>query len=156
MRNIVRDYRETKAAVTWALGQAKIKYDRLRYLNPPVFLRHMNVRPEEGRFDTATTYEIEYPYRPGTSAVLRLFGGHALQLGILDSHPDLSDDAIDKRLLAAIKSADGGRSYWDTPEARESWARRTVGTYANGPDDEIHLLQQLGMWNLEGTSGESS
>jgi hypothetical protein len=150
MRNIVREYRETKAAAVWALGQARIRYDRLRDINPPVFLRHMYVRPEEGRFDTATTYEVEYPYRPGASAILRLFGGHAIQLGILDSHPDLDDAAIDRRLLSAIKSADGGRSYWDTPDAREHWARVTVATHAEDPNDEIQLLDQLGLWDNVG------
>lgn len=128
---------------------------RNRWQASPVFIRHLLVRKDQGRFDTATTYEVEYPYRLGVSAVLRLYGSHAVQAGILDSHPDLDDDAIDKRLLAAIRSADGGRSYWDTEEAREAaretlgarerYARRAVIRHSTNPDEEKKFLAQLGL-----------
>jgi hypothetical protein len=118
---------------------------RSRWQASPVFIRHLLVRKDQGRFDTATTYEVEYPYRPGTSAVLRLCGAHALQLGILDSHPDLDDDAIDKRLLAAIRSADGGHSYWDTPEARQYWAEQAIAAHARDEAEEAMFRDQLGL-----------
>jgi hypothetical protein len=63
--------------------------------------------------------------------------------GILDSHPDLDDDAIDYRLIKAIQSANGGDAY-----CKEAWAdraRRTVAAFAVDDDDLSELSQMLGL-----------
>ena len=73
----------------------------------PVVFRYIKLSKDLKRFDTCTTWEVEYPYRKGLAMVYRVVGKHGFQLAVLDNHPDLSDDAIDDRLFAAIHSAEG-------------------------------------------------
>lgn len=109
----------------------------------PFILRHLRVRPDQGRIDTATSWEIEYPYRQGTSVIIRLFRSHAVLAGILDDHPSLDDDEIDYRLLMAIRSTDGGDEF--CAEAWERRARIAVGRFALDDDDAAEISQMLGL-----------
>jgi hypothetical protein len=84
----------------------------------PVYLRTIRLNPAFPRMDTAPCQETEYPYRDGTTLMLRLAGSFGVTVAILNSHPDLTDKAINGRLIAALTSADGTAAYWDTPERR--------------------------------------
>jgi|SRR5581483_10537117 len=115
---------------------------RDRLTRAPFLFRGVKARSGQGWFDTAATYEIEYPYRPGVAVVFRVYH-RALILGVLDSHPGMDDDDIDYRLMRAIQSVNGGEAY-----CREAWedrARRTVAAFAVSPSDQAELSSMLGL-----------
>lgn len=102
----------------------------------PVYARRIKLNPGFGRYDSAPAQESEYPYREGTAFVFRVVGGFGLTIGIMNNHTDMSDRAINQRLLRAIKGTDGGEGY--AGQVREAnpdadWLRE------NGisPDDYI-------------------
>lgn len=86
--------------------------------NCPVYLRRIELNPDFPRMSAAPCQESEYPYRDGTAVVFRVAGKFGLTLGLMHSHVDMSDKAINTRLIRALQSADGTRQYWDTPERR--------------------------------------
>lgn len=86
----------------------------------PLYFRTIKLNPAFPRMDTAPCQETEYPYRDGTTLIFRVAGKFGLTVAILNSHPDLTDKAINSRLIDALTSADGTAAYWDTPERREA------------------------------------
>lgn len=154
MRTVISELKKTLA---WNYNDIRSRYYQLRYLNPPVYARSIRLNPRHARFDTGPAQETEYPYRRGTALVLRLLGPYGVTVGILDDHPDLSDDAVDNRLLVALQSADGPAEFreqsfknWAKSYSSKGWAdrvRRVISEHAVDLDEEVRLTEMLGMWD---------
>jgi hypothetical protein len=112
----------------------------------PVVFRYIKLSKDLKRFDTCNTYEVEYPYRQGLAMVFRVIGTHGFQLAVLDNHPDLSDDAIDNRLFAAIHSADGTVEF--QAETWEEWRAHVADLIRRsklGDTEAAEVLDMLGV-----------
>lgn len=139
---------ELKKTLAWNYNDIRSRYYQLRYLNPPVYARSIRLNPRHARFDTGPAQETEYPYRRGTALVLRLLGPYGVTVGILDDHPDLSDDAVDNRLLVALQSADGPAEFRQAAgDSWAAWARKAVAEHAVDLDEEARLTDMLGIWD---------
>lgn len=77
----------------------------------PLYLRRIRLNPEFGRYDSAPAQEVEHPYREGTAFVFRVAGSFGLTLGIMNNHADSTDREVNRRLMKALKGADGGKAY---------------------------------------------
>lgn len=116
----------------WAVQTAKRDF--------PLYIRTIRLNPDFPRIDSAPCYESEYPYRQGTAMLFRVVGTRGLTVGVMDNHSDSSHRAVNSRLIKALKSADGTRQYWDTPERRQAAEAASERSGDNSWLDSIGIL----------------
>lgn len=134
-----------KALYVWARLRNRVETARRDF---PVYVRRIRLNPDFGRIDSAPAIEIEHPYREGTACVIRVFGTFGVTIGVMNNHTDQSDKAINQRLLKALTGADGGRDYWDTPEADKAVSDQAE---AVEEDPDKAWLKSIGILGLEDT-----